>query len=215
MTSRVRDISLSAATAGFVAVLVGFTSSVAIVFQAAQALGATPPQMASWMWALGWGMGLATLLPSLWWRKPVMVAWSTPGAAVLAVAGAGGAFNMAEATGAFIVFALLVIVVGATGWFERVMDRIPMPLAGALLAGVLARFGLDAFVAASSSLVLVLAMLVAYLCGRRWWPRYAVVGVLAVGIAVAASSERCMSPPCRGRSRCRSSPRRSSPGARR
>ncbi|MEO7115249.1 MAG: benzoate/H(+) symporter BenE family transporter [Caldimonas sp.] len=188
MTSRVRDISLSAATAGFVAVLVGFTSSVAIVFQAAQALGATPPQMASWMWALGWGMGLATLLPSLWWRKPVMVAWSTPGAAVLAVAGAGGAFNMAEATGAFIVFALLVIVVGATGWFERVMDRIPMPLAGALLAGVLARFGLDAFVAASSSLVLVLAMLVAYLCGRRWWPRYAVVGVLAVGIAVAASS---------------------------
>ncbi len=187
MTSRVRDISLSAATAGFVAVLVGFTSSVAIVFQAAQALGATPPQMASWMWALGWGMGLATLLPSLWWRKPVMVAWSTPGAAVLAVAGAGGAFNMAEATGAFIVFALLVIVVGATGWFERVMDRIPMPLAGALLAGVLARFGLDAFVAASSSLVLVLAMLVAYLCGRRWWPRYAVVGVLAVGIAVAAS----------------------------
>jgi benzoate membrane transport protein len=186
--SRLHDISLSAATAGFVAVLVGFTSSVAIVFQAAQSLGATPAQTASWMWALGWGVGLATLLPSLWWRQPVMIAWSTPGAAVLAVAGASGAFNMAEATGAFIVFAVLVIAVGASGWFERVMDRIPLPLAGALLAGVLARFGLDAFAAAGSSLELVLAMLVAYLCGRRWWPRYAVVGVLAVGIAVAAMS---------------------------
>jgi benzoate membrane transport protein len=133
-------------------------------------------------------MGLTTLLPSLWLRKPVMIAWSTPGAAVLAVAGVAGGYGMAEATGAFIVSALLVVVAGATGWFERVMDRIPMPLAGALLAGVLARFGMDAFTAAASSLWLVVAMLLAYLVGRRAWPRYAVVGVLAVGIAVAAAS---------------------------
>ena len=186
--SRFSDLSVSAATAGFIAVLVGFTSSVAIVFQAAQSLGATPAQTASWMWALGWGMGLATLLPSLWLRKPVMIAWSTPGAAVLAVAGAAGHFGIGEATGAFIVSAALVVAAGATGAFERVMDRIPMPLAGALLAGVLARFGLDAFAAASSSLGLVLAMLAAYLVGRRFWPRYAVVGVLAVGVAVAAAS---------------------------
>ena len=188
MSSRLGDISLSAATAGFVAVLVGFTSSVAIVFQAAQSLGATPAQTASWLWALGWGMGLATLLPSLWLRKPVMIAWSTPGAAVLAVAGASGHFGMAEATGAFIVSALLIIAAGASGWFERIMDRIPMPLAGALLAGVLARFGLDAFIAAQSQLTLVLAMTLAYLIGRRFWPRYAVVGVLAVGIAIAAGA---------------------------
>ena len=83
-----RDLSLSTATAGFVAVLVGFTSSVAIVFQAAQAFAATPAQTGSWLWALGLGMGLCTLLPSLYLRKPVMVAWSTPGAAVLATAGA-------------------------------------------------------------------------------------------------------------------------------
>jgi len=188
LSSRLGDISLSAATAGFVAVLVGFTSSVAIVFQAAQSLGATPAQTASWLWALGWGMGLATLLPSLWLRKPVMIAWSTPGAAVLAVAGASGHFGMAEATGAFIVSALLIIAAGASGWFERIMDRIPMPLAGALLAGVLARFGLDAFIAAQSQLTLVLAMTLAYLIGRRFWPRYAVVGVLAVGIAIAAGA---------------------------
>ena len=168
--------------------LVGFTSSVAIVFQAAQSLGATPAQTASWMWALGWGMGLTTLLPSLWLRKPVMVAWSTPGAAVLAVAGVAGDYGMAEATGAFIVAALLVIAAGASGWFERVMDRIPMPLAGALLAGVLTRFALDAFAAAAVAPVLVIAMLLAYLCGRRGWPRYAVVGVLVVGIAIAAAS---------------------------
>jgi benzoate membrane transport protein len=103
-----RDVSLSAATAGFVAVLVGFTSSVAIVFQAAQAFGATPDIIASWMWALGIGMGLCTLVPSLVWRKPVMVAWSTPGAAVLATAGALGGFSMAEAVGAFLVCGALI-----------------------------------------------------------------------------------------------------------
>ena len=188
--SRVSDVSLSALTAGFVAVLVGFTSSVAIVFQAAQSLGATPAQSASWLRALGCGMGLTTLLASLWLRKPVMIAWSTPGAAVLAVAGASGGFAMAEATGAFIVCVVLIIVAGASGGFERVMERIPMPLAGALFAGVLARFGLDAFAAVQSSLGLILAMLAAYLLGRRLWPRYAVVGVLLVGIAVAASTGR-------------------------
>ena len=181
-----RDVSLPAVTAGFVAVLVGFTSSVAIVFQAATALGATPAQISSWMWALGLGMGLCSALPSLLLRKPVMVAWSTPGAAVLATAAAAGGFTLAQATGAFIVCAVLMTLAGATGWFERVMDRIPMPIASALLAGVLARFGMDAFVAARSALALVLLMLLAYLVGRRWWPRYAVPGVLALGIAFVA-----------------------------
>ncbi len=187
MRSVLRDFSLSAATAGFVAVLVGFTSSVAIVFQAATALGATPAQISSWMWALGLGMGLCTLLPSLWWRQPVMVAWSTPGAAVLATAGAAGGFDMAHATGAFIVCAALITLFGVTGWFERVLDRIPMPIASALLAGVLTRFGLDAFVALKSAFALVALMLAAYLIGRRLWPRYAVPGVLAVGIACVAA----------------------------
>ncbi len=136
------DLSASSATAGVVAVLVAYSSSVAIVFQAAQAFGATPAQVASWMWALGLGMGLCTALPSLVLRQPVMVAWSTPGAAVLATAGVAGGFSMGEAVGAFMVCAALIIVAGATGWFERVMNRIPMAIAAALLAGVLARFGL-------------------------------------------------------------------------
>lgn len=183
-----RDLSLSAATAGFVAVLVGFTSSVAIVFSAATALGATPDQIASWMWALGLGMGLTSALPSWWWRKPVMIAWSTPGAAVLATAAASGGFTLAQAVGAFVVCAVLIVIAGATGWFEKLMDRIPMPIAAALLAGVLARFGLDAFVALKSSFGLVLTMLLAYLVGRRLWPRYAVPGVLAAGTAIALAA---------------------------
>lgn len=183
-----KDLSLSAFTAGFVAVLVGFTSSVAIVFQAAQAFHATPAQITSWMWALGLGMGLCSLVPSLWLRKPVMVAWSTPGAAVLATAGMGGSFSMGDAIGAFMVCAALITLVGATGWFERAMNRIPMEIATALLAGVLARFGLDAFAAAQTALPLVLVMLGSYLVARRLWPRYAVVLTLLAATAYAAAS---------------------------
>ena len=181
-----KDLSLSAFTAGFVAVLVRFTSSVAIVFQAAQAFQATPAQITSWMWALGLGMGLCSMLPSLWLRKPVMVAWSTPGAAVLATAGLAGGFSMAEAVGAFMVCAALITVAGVTGWFERIMGRIPMEIASALLAGVLARFGLQAFAAAQTALPLVLLMLGSYLLARRFLSRYAVVCTLAVAILYVA-----------------------------
>ena len=177
-----KDLSLSAFVAGFVAVLVGFTSSVAIVFQAAQSFGATPAQITSWIWALGLGMGLCSLVPSLLLRKPVMVAWSTPGAAVLATAGAAGSFSMGEAVGAFMVCSLLVILVGATRGLERVADRIPMEIASALLAGVLARFGIQAFAAAQTALPLVLLMVGAYLVARRMAARYAVVVTLVVGI---------------------------------
>ena len=177
-----KDLSLSAFVAGFVAVLVGFTSSVAIVFQAAQSFGATPAQITSWIWALGLGMGLCSLVPSLLLRKPVMVAWSTPGAAVLSTAGAAGSFSMGEAVGAFMVCSLLVILVGATRGFERVADRIPMEIASALLAGVLARFGIQAFAAAQTALPLVLLMVGTYLVARRMAARYAVVVTLVVGI---------------------------------
>ena len=182
-----KDLSLSTAVAGFVAVLVGFTSSVAIVFQAAQAFGATPAQITSWMWALGLGMGLCSLVPSLILRQPVMVAWSTPGAAVLATAGLAGGFSMGEAIGAFMISALLITLAGVTGWFERVMNRIPMEIAAALLAGVLARFGLQAFAAAETALPLVLLMLMVYLVSRRLAARYAVVITLAAAVAFVAT----------------------------
>jgi benzoate membrane transport protein len=179
-----RDFSLSTVVAGFVAVLVGFTSSAAIVFSAAQALGATPEQMVSWMWALGIGMGTTSLGLSLWYRQPVLTAWSTPGAAVLAVS---QGVSLPEATGAFMVCALLIMAVGYSGWFERLISKIPLALASALLAGVLARFALDAVKAVAHAPVLVLAMTLAYLLGRRWWPRWSVPMVLLVGMGVAVS----------------------------
>lgn len=191
MTAFFKDFSFSAATAGFVAVLVGFTSSVAIVFSAALAFKATQEQLTSWMWALGIGMGLCTLVPSLILRKPVMVAWSTPGAAVLAVAGVAGAsgqgYSMNEAVGAFMICAALITLAGVTGMFEKLMDRIPMAIAAALLAGVLARFGLQGFVAAQTNWMLVVLMLVTYLLGKRWNARYAVMLTLLIAIIFVAS----------------------------
>ncbi|WP_120964962.1 benzoate/H(+) symporter BenE family transporter [Comamonas sp. lk] len=181
-----KDLSPAALAAGFVAVLVGFTSSVALVFQAAQAFHATPEQITSWIWALGLGMGLCSLVPSLVLRMPVMVAWSTPGAAVLATAGLAGGFSMHEAVGAFIACAVLIMLAGLTGWFERIMNRIPMEIAAALLAGVLAKFGMQAFSAAETNLPLVLVMLLSYLFSRRLAPRYAVIITLAAGMAWAA-----------------------------
>ena len=183
-----RDQSLSAVAAGFVTVLVGFASSAAIVFQAAQALGATPAQTASWMWALGIGMGLTCIGLSLRWRMPVVTAWSTPGAAVLVTSAAG--VPMDEAVAGFLVSAVLIAVAGFSGLFERMLGRIPLSLASAMLAGVLLRFGIDAFTSIQTQPVLVLSMLATWLLTRRWWPRYAIIATLLVGIAVAAATSQ-------------------------
>ena len=181
-----KDLSWSTFTAGFVAVLVGFTSSIAIVFQAAQAFGATQEMLASWVWAISIGMGLTTAIPSLMIRKPVMVAWSTPGAAVLASAGLAGGFTMGQAVGAFMASAALIVLIGASGWFEALTKRIPLSIASALLAGVLARFGTAGFAAAQTALPLVLLMLFTYLLGRRFMPLYAVPLTLLFAILFVA-----------------------------
>ena len=187
MRRLLQDFSPSTVVAGFVAVLVGYTSSVAIIFQATVALGATPAQTASWLWALGLGMGITSLALSLWTRQPVLTAWSTPGAALLA---STSGVAMPEAVGAFVLCGLLIAAAGASGVFERLMDRIPVAIASALLAGVLARFGLDAVGSVRTAPGLVLAMAAAFLLGRRLWPRYAVPGVLVAGIAVALAQGR-------------------------
>ena len=113
----IKDLSTSAVIAGFVAVLVGFTSSAVIVFQAAQALHATAAEIASWMCALGIGMGLTSIALSLRFRVPILTAWSTPGAAMLITSASG--VSMPEAIGAFLVSAALITVSGFSGWFER------------------------------------------------------------------------------------------------
>ncbi len=187
LRAMLKDVSLSAVVAGFIAVLVGFSSSVAIVFQAAQGLGATPDQITSWIWALGVGTGLTSIGLSLWYRQPVLTAWSTPGAALLV---ATHGLSLPVATGAFIVSAVLITIAGASGLFERLMGRVPVAIAAALLAGVLTRFGLDAALSAHGDALLVGIMALVFLVGRRFWPRFAVPGVLAAGIALAAASGR-------------------------
>lgn len=180
-----KDFSVSALVAGFVTVLVGFTSSAVIVFQGAQAVGANPAEIASWMWALGWGMGLTCISLSLRYRMPVVTAWSTPGAAML-ITGAAGA-SLPEAIGAFVVSAVLITIAGFSGLFERLIDRIPAAIGAGMLAGVLLRFGMDAFVAMKTQFGMALPMFVAYLLMRRLSPRYAVLLTLALGMTIAAA----------------------------
>lgn len=176
---------MPAVIAGFITILVGFASSAVIVFQAARAVGASQAEIASWMWALGLAMGITCIGLSLRYRVPVVTAWSTPGAAMLVV-GAGG-LPLSDAIGAFLLAAVLGMIAGFSGLFEKAMRRIPVSLAAGMLAGVLLRFGLDVFVSMQTQLSMALAMFVSYLIGRRWFPRYAVIATLAVGVLVAAA----------------------------
>ena len=180
-----RDLSLPAVAAGFITVLVSYASSAVIVFQAARALGAGRQEIASWMWALGIGMGVTCIGLSLRYRMPVVTAWSTPGAAMLVVSAT--ALPLSDAIGAFVFAALLGMLAGFSGLFEKAIRHVPVPLASGILAGVLLRFGMSAFASAGTQPLLVLAMFFAWLAGRRLFPRYAVIATLLVGVAVAAS----------------------------
>ncbi|MGE0313128.1 MAG: benzoate/H(+) symporter BenE family transporter [Lautropia sp.] len=179
---------LAPLSAGFITVLVGFTSSAAIVFQAAQAAGADARTIGSWMLALGVGMGLTCIGLSWRYRMPIVTAWSTPGAVLLATSLHG--VTPAQATGAFVFSGILVVLAGATGWFERVIGRVPLSLAAALLAGVLCRFALESVGAVVREPVLVLTMFAIYLAGKRWFARYAVILVLLGGLGLAALTGR-------------------------
>jgi benzoate membrane transport protein len=183
-----RDFSVSTITAGFVAALVGLTASIAIVFKAAQVLGADDAMLASWMLAIFVGVGVMTIVPSLYLRMPVMIAYSVPAAAVLATLKPGD-YTMAEGVGAFIVSALVIGVFGFTGLFEKLMNRIPTSLASALLAGVLTRFAISGFAGASTAPWMVVITTLTYVLVRQFAPRYAVVAVLIAGVVVAIVSK--------------------------
>ncbi len=180
-----RWLSLSHLSAGFIAVLVGYTSSAAIVFQAAAAAGATPAEISSWLWALGIGMAATCIGLSLYFKSPVLTAWSTPGAALLITGLAG--LPMSEAIGIFLFNSLLITIAGFSGWFERLMRHVPKTLAAAMLAGVLLRFGLDVFVVLPTQGLLVGVMVVCYLVGRRFFPLYAVPITFLLGLLVASA----------------------------
>ncbi len=172
--------------AGFVAVLVGYASSAAIIWQAAAAAGADAAQIAGWMTALGLGMGISTLALTVWRKVPILTAWSTPGAALL-VSGLQGV-TLSQAVGVFIFANALIVLCGITGIFARLMKIIPHSLAAAMLAGILLRFGMQAFASLQANLLLCGSMLAVWLLCKAWLPRFAVVAALLTGSAVAGLS---------------------------
>ncbi|MFJ4343878.1 benzoate/H(+) symporter BenE family transporter [Pseudomonas sp. NPDC089401] len=179
------DSSPSAVVAGFIAMLTGYTSSLVLMFQAGQAAGLTSAQISSWIWALSIGMAVCSIGLSLRYRTPITVAWSTPGAALL-ITSLGGV-SYAEAIGAYITCAVLVLICGLTGSFERLVKRIPASLASALLAGILFKIGSEIFIAAQHRTLLVLGMFFSYLLVKRLSPRYCVLAALLVGTLLSGA----------------------------
>ncbi len=168
--------------AGFLAVLIGYASSAAIIWQAAIVAGATTAQISGWMTALGLAMGVSTLTLTLWYRVPVLTAWSTPGAALLVTGLQGLTLN--EAIGVFIVTNALIVLCGITGLFARLMRIIPHSLAAAMLAGILLRFGLQAFASLDDQFTLCGSMLLVWLATKAVAPRYAVIAAMIIGIVI-------------------------------
>ncbi|UJF23907.1 benzoate/H(+) symporter BenE family transporter [Suttonella sp. R2A3] len=180
MPQWIKDTRVSAIVAGWIVVLVGFTSSVALIFQAAITAGADQTQVASWISALSFATGLSTLALSWWYKMPIITAWSTPGAALLITALAP--FTLAEATGAFIFSAILILLSGLTGIFARFMDLIPQSISAAMLGGILLTFGLDVFRMPLELGGLPLVLFAVWLIARRIIPKYTILLVMIVGL---------------------------------
>ena len=170
-------------SAGFIAPLVGYTSSAAIIFQAANSTGANDAMITSWFWALGLGMGLSTIGLSLFFKQPILTAWSTPGAAILVTSLAG--VPMAEAIGAFLLCSVLLTLVGLSGWFDRLMAFMPQSIAAAMLAGVLLPFAMHMIMSLESQLVLVFTMIMTFFVSRVFWPKLAIMVTFLMGIMIA------------------------------
>ncbi|MCW1720959.1 benzoate/H(+) symporter BenE family transporter [Pseudoalteromonas sp. A3] len=177
------DQLLNRATAGLVAVIIGFSSSIALIYQVVITLGGTPDLVASWLLMLGLVMGITTIGLSYYYKVPVLIAWSTTGAALLISSAQG--YHLGEAIGAFMFAATLVFVSGVTGWFEKIMNRIPSELACAMLAGVLVTFGIDVFNFMNELPLVIGLMVLMYFLGKRFFARFAMLSVLVAGVLLA------------------------------
>lgn len=184
--SVVRDASGSAVIAGFIAVAVSYSGPLLVVLEAARQAGLSPESTVSWVWAISIGSGLVCAVLSAATRQPVMVAWSIPGAALLITS--LGQYSFSEAVGAYIVCGVLGLVLGVTGLVGKLLKAVPKPITAAVLAGVLLPFGIKVAAAVVSAPLVAGALVVGYLVGRRWIPRYAVfLALLAGGIVALAT----------------------------
>ena len=182
-----KDFSLSAVTAGFLAVLISYSGPLVIFFQAAQSAGISAGMMSSWVWAISIGAALSGILLSLWLRVPVVTAWSAPGTAMLVTL--FPALSLNEAVGAYLTAGAILFLIGISGWFDRLVQAIPRGIAYAMMAGILFQFGIGAFQSVASMPVLAFGMLIAYLIFKRLFPRYCLVLLLVVGVALAVGLE--------------------------
>ncbi|WP_127077336.1 benzoate/H(+) symporter BenE family transporter [Rhodomicrobium lacus] len=179
-----KDFSFSATVAGFIAVVVSYAGPSLIIFQAASAAHLSHAELSSWIWAISIGAGISAIALSLFFRAPVITAWSTPGAALLVTS--LPAYSYPEAIGAFVFAAALIMVIGISGLFDAVMARIPKSIASAMLAGILFRFGAEVFTNFPASPVLVGTLFAAYVVLKRLLPRYAIALVLVLGVGLSA-----------------------------
>lgn len=174
---------LSPAIAGLVAVIIGFTSSVALIYQTVINLGGDSSVASSWILTLGLSIGISSIVLSLYYRIPILIAWSTPGAALLIANTQNLSIN--EAVAGFIFSATLIFLCGITGWFEKLSKKIPFQLASAMLAGILVNFGIDVFNQMNKEPLLVITMFLTYLITKRFIPKFTMLFVLIVCIVLA------------------------------
>jgi benzoate membrane transport protein len=180
MKTLLKDCSVSAVVAGFIATVISYAGPLVIIFQAAKAADLSHDVLSSWIWAISIGSGVLGLVLSLRYKVPVIIAWSAPGSALLVTLLPGISLN--EVVGAYLVSSLIILLVGLSGTFDTLIGKLPAAISAAMLAGILFRFGTDLFVSMQEQPWLVLAMLMTYLLCKRLLPRYAVLAVLVVGV---------------------------------
>lgn len=183
MTRLFRDCSLSALVAGFIATVISYAGPLVIIFQAAKSAGLPAEVLSSWVWAISIGSAVLGIVLSIRFRVPIVIAWSAPGSALLVAMLPDISLN--EAVGAYILANALILLVGLSGAFDRIVGKLPAAISAAMLAGILFSFGTQLFVSLKDKPAMVLAMFVTYLAFRRLLPRYAVMAVLVVGCAFA------------------------------
>jgi benzoate membrane transport protein len=174
------DVSASAITAGLLAVIISYAGPLLIFLQAGKAAGLSAPEMASWVWAISVGAGVCGIVLSLWCKAPVITAWSAPGTAMLAALFPGT--SMAEVAGAYLAAALVCLLVGLSGVFDRLMLHVPRGVAAGMMAGILFQFGARAFKAMEPLPGFGWALLAIYLIARRWRPREHMLVVVAATV---------------------------------
>ncbi|MEG3756148.1 benzoate/H(+) symporter BenE family transporter [Psychromonas arctica] len=174
---------IAAMSAGLVAVIVGFSSSVALIYQLVINLGGDSEMVASWFLVLGVSMGLLTIILSYCYRMPILIAWSTPGAALM-IANVQE-FTLNQAVGGFIVAAFLLFIFPLVMPLEKLFKWLPQQLASAMLAGILLNFGLSVFTQMNIQPILILSMFISYLLARRFTPQWALFIVMVVSVMLA------------------------------